>query len=392
MFGLKLSHITAGFIAVLVGYSSSVAVIFQAAEAVGATQQQINSWMLALGLGMGISGFILSYKYKIPILTAWSTPGAALLVVSLVGVPLPQAIGAFLFCGLLLTLTGISGWFEKLNILVPKAVASAMLAGILFQFGIGVFVQLEQEILLVSIMGITYLLGKIYLTRYAVPLVLLVGILASGWLGLYGQQPVNFGLAMPVFIMPEFNLAVMISVGVPLYIVTMTSQNMPGVATLRAANYEPPISAGVTVTGITTILLAPFGGFTFNFAAITAAICLGEDVDANKNTRYKAALVAAVFYGIIGLMGAAVVSLFLIAPKALVVAVAGMALFGTIGNSLHNAMHDVNGREAALVTFLVTVSGLSIGGIGAAFWGVIIGVSVHYITAKLKTLPFDNQR
>ncbi|PCI88019.1 MAG: hypothetical protein COB24_04605 [Hyphomicrobiales bacterium] len=389
MFGFKLSHLTAGFISVLVGYSAGGAIVFQAAEAAGASQAEINSWMLALGLGMGITGLILSIYYKIPILTAWSTPGAALLAVSLVGVPMSQAIGAFLLCGLLLTITGLTGWFEKIAKFVPLPLASAMLAGVLFQFGVGIFQSLQQEVALVASMGIAYLLGKIFLGRYAVPMVLLVGIIMSGVLGLYQPQQIELAIAVPVFIMPEFNISTLLSVGVPLYIVTMTSQNMPGVATLRAGGYEPPISASVTVTGIMTLLFAPFGGYTFNLAAITAAICLGDDADENKQTRYKAAVVAGVFYMIVGLMGATVVSLFFIAPKALILAIAGMALLGTIGNALVGALSDAKQREPALITFLVTVSGLSFFGIGAAFWGLLIGVLANLL---VKRLPAKNQR
>lgn len=383
MFGFKLSHLTSGFISVLVGYSASVAIIFQAAEAVGATQAQTNSWMLVLGLGMGITGLILSIYYKMPILTAWSTPGAALLAISLSGVPIEQAIGAFLLCGLLLTITGITGWFEKIAQFVPIPLANAMLAGILFQFGLGVFESLNQEFILVGLMGISYLLGKVFLGRYAVPMVLLVGIIASGFLGLYQPQSIDLAIAKPVFIMPEFNFSVLLSVGIPLYIVTMTSQNMPGVATIRAAGYEPPISASVTVTGVATLLLAPFGGFAFNLAAITAAICLGDEADENKQTRYKAAIVTGILYCIVGLMGATVVSLFFIAPKALVVAIAGMALLGTIGNALVAALEDAKQREPALITLLVTVSGISFLGIGSAFWGLVIGMFANYIMTKL---------
>lgn len=389
MFGFKLSHISSGFISVLVGYSAGAAIVFQAAEAVGATQAEINSWMLALGIGMGVTGLILSIRYKTPILTAWSTPGAALLAVSLSGVPMSEAIGAFLLCGLLLTITGLTGWFEKIAVLVPISLANAMLAGILFQFGIGIFKSLEQELGLVAVMGITYFLGKILLGRYTIPFVLLVGAIASGFLGLYAPEPIELALAKPVFIMPTFNLSTLISVGIPLYIVTMTSQNMPGVATIQAAGYKAPISASITVTGLMTLLLAPFGGYTFNLAAITAAICLGDDADENKQTRYKAAIVAGVFYCCVGLMGATVVSLFFIAPKALVIAIAGMALLGTIGNALVGALADVKQREAALVTFLVTVSGVSFAGIGAAFWGLVIGVMAHVISTKL---PSKNKR
>ncbi len=384
MFGYKLSHITVGFIVVLIGYTASAAIIFQAAEAVGATQAQLNSWMLVLGLGMGFTGLILSLYYKTPILTAWSTPGAALLVTSLVGVSMEQAIGAFIFCAILLTLTGISGLFEKICALVPMPIANAMLAGVLFQFGRAAFEALEQEAFLVGAMISTYLFGRVFLGRYTIPCVLLVGALICASLGLFNLQPINFELAKPTFVMPEFKISVLLGVGLPLYIVTMTSQNMPGVATIRAAGYHAPVSASVTVTGLFSLFLAPFGGFAFNLSAITAAICLSKDADENKATRYKAAIVASLFYCIVGLMGTAVVSLFLIAPKALVVAIAGIALLGTIGNSLVGALSNEKHREAALITFLVTVSGISFYGVGAAFWGLVIGMLANMVLVHFK--------
>ncbi len=385
MFGYKLSHISSGFIAILIGYTSSVAIIFQAAEVAGANQAQLNSWMLVLGLGMGLSSLILSIYYKTPILTAWSTPGAALLVTSLVGIPMEQAFGAFVFCGALLTLTGISGLFEKICNLVPLPIASAMLAGVLFQFGHAAFGVIEEEFLLVVSMIFTYLFGRVFLGRYTIPSVLLVGIIITISTELYTLAPISFELAKPVFVMPEFKLSVLLSVGLPLYIVTMTSQNMPGVATISTAGYTVPVSSTVTVTGLFSFLLAPFGGYAFNLAAITAAICLNDDADEDKDTRYKSAIVAGVFYCILGLMGSAVVSLFLIAPNALVVAIAGIALINTIGNSLIGALKDEKHRESALITFLVTVSGLTLMGIGAAFWGLVLGIIAD------KVLNFNNK-
>ena len=264
--------------------------------------------------------------------------------------------------------------FEKICNLVPLPIASAMLAGVLFQFGYAAFGAIEEEFLLVISMILTYLFGRVYLGRYAIPSVLLVGIIITISTNLYTLAPISLELAKPVFVMPEFKLSVILSVGLPLYIVTMTSQNMPGVATISTAGYTVPISSTVTVTGLFSILLAPFGGYAFNLAAITAAICLNDDADENKNTRYKSAIIAGVFYCILGLMGSAVVSLFLIAPKALVVAIAGIALINTIGNSLMGALSDEKHRESALITFLVTVSGLTFIGIGAAFWGLIFGM------------------
>ncbi|MCV6600207.1 MAG: benzoate/H(+) symporter BenE family transporter [Cohaesibacter sp.] len=383
--GLKLSHIITGAIAVLVGYTSSVAIIFQAIDLLNATQAQANSWMLALGLGMGMSGLILSLTYRMPILTAWSTPGAALLVISLDGVSMNEAIGAFILCGLLLTLTGLSGWFDKISKIIPDALANAMLAGILFNFGLNIFTSLQNDLALVALMALAYLLCKRSLPRYAIPITLLIGSLycyASG--AFHNQSPIEISLANPEWTSPVFSLPVLISIGIPLFIVTMTSQNMPGIVALKSAGFQPPASACITVTGLITLLLAPFGGYSFNLAAITAAICANEEADENPQTRYKAAIMAGLFYCIIGLLGATVISLFLIAPKALVMTIAGFALLSTIGNSLHNALHQPDNREAALVTFMTTVSGISFFGIGAPFWALIFGTIVSFALKNKK--------
>ncbi|TNE69053.1 MAG: benzoate transporter BenE [Rhodobacteraceae bacterium] len=374
MSGLKLSHLVAGAVAVLLGYTSSAAIIFQAIDTLGASPAVANSWMLALGLGMGLSTLVLALRYRMPILTAWSTPGAALLVVSLAGVSVPEAVGAFVFCAVLLTLTGVTGWFEKISHLIPAAIGSAMLAGILFRFGLGIFASMEDNLPLVIAMCATYLAGRRFFARFAIPAVLLVGVMFCALTGAFDtSQHIAFEIAKPVFVTPEFSLSVLIGVGLPLYIVTMTSQNVPGVVTLKAAGYEPPVSASITVTGLTSLILAPFGGYAFNLAAITAAIVAGPEADEDPVTRYKAAVATGVIYCIVGLLGAAVIGLFLIAPKALVVTVAGLALLNTISASLTAALKDPDQREAGLVTFMTTVSGISFLGIGAPLWALVFG-------------------
>lgn len=378
MTSLKLSHLIAGFVAVLVGYTSSVAIIFQAIELLGATQAQANSWMLALGLGMGVSGLILSLWYKMPILTAWSTPGAALLVVSVDGVTMGQAVGAFLLCAVLLILTGVTGWFAALSKIIPDAIANAMLAGILFRFGLDVFAYLQTDTWMVAVMCLIYLAGRVLAPRFAIPLVLLAGAGIAWAQGVtLPEGGITLTLARPEFVMPSFSLPVLIGVGLPLFVVTMTSQNMPGVVTMRAAGYDLPVSPSITVTGVVSLLLAPFGGYAFNLAAITAAICAGQDADEDPRSRYMAAVVAGVIYCFVGLMGATVIGLFLIAPKALVVTVAGLALLGTIGNSLTAALQAPDHRDAALVTFMTTVSGISFFAIGAPVWGLLFGALTH---------------
>ncbi|WP_122075658.1 benzoate/H(+) symporter BenE family transporter [Pseudophaeobacter sp. EL27] len=380
---LKLSHLAAGAIAVLVGYTSSVAIIFQAIEAVGATQAQANSWLVALGLGMGLTTLGLSLWFRMPILTAWSTPGAALLAVGLKDVSLEQAVGAFMFCGLLLTLTGLTGWFERLARLITDSLANALLAGILFKFGLSAFTALGDDTALVAVMGLTFLAGRLWFARYTILGVLLIGGIWAGLAGSFGDfSQLNTSLTLPEAVLPSFNLPVLIGVGLPLYVVTMCSQNMPGTVTLRAAGYTPPVSASMTVTGAATLILAPFGGFAFNLAAITAAICAGPEADDDPKTRYLASAAAGVFYCLVGLGGATVISLFLIAPSALIAAVAGLALLSTIGNSLSQALREETGREAALITFMTAVSGISFFGIGAAFWALVFGLLVNHLFAK----------
>ncbi len=382
MLNLKLSHISSGFIAILIGYTSSVAIIFQAASAAGAGQELINSWLLALGLGMGLSSLGLSLYYKSPILTAWSTPGAAMLATALVDIPMSEAVGAFLLSGLLITISGLTGSFEKISKIVSPSIAAAMLAGVLFPFCLEIFTYLQQEFLLVALMCASYLLGKRFFSLYAVPLVLVVGALASWKLGLFASKAINLEIAHFVFTAPSFSITSMISIAIPLFIVTMTSQNMPGIAVMRTAGFNPPLSPIITTTGITTLLLAPFGGFAFNLAAITAAICMGEDADEDRKTRYMAAVSAGVFYLVAALFGATIVALFSISPKALMLPLAGLALLGTLGNSLSQAIEKPEHREAALITFLITSSGMIFWGVGSAFWGLLAGVLVQKITTR----------
>ena len=386
---IKLSHISSGFIAVLVGYTSSVAIIFQAAQSLGASQAQLNSWMLALGVGLGFSSILLSFRFKMPIITAWSTPGAALLVTSLEGVSMEQAIGSFILCGLLILIFGVTGWLEKLQHLIPNSIANAMLAGILFQFGLNIFSSMQDSLLLVCVMGVGYLLAKPLLKNFTIPFILSIGLLFSYWQGLIDAQGFTLKFASPIWVSPSFSLASFISISIPLFIVTMSSQNVPGAATLKAAGYNPPMSAALGITGAITMIMAPLGGFSYNLAAITAAICCSEEADADKNTRYKAGICTGLFYILIGIFGASVVSLFIMLPKALIMVIAGLALLGTLGKSLNNALAESYEREAALITLLVTISGIEFFSIGSAFWGLIIGMCCIGLNKLHKPLLTD---
>lgn len=371
---LSLPAVVAGFITVLVGFASSAVIVFQAAQTMGAGQAEIASWMWALGLGMGVTCIGLSLRYRMPVVTAWSTPGAAMLVVSAAALPLSDAIGAFVMAALLAVVAGFSGVFERAMRRIPVSLASGMLAGVLLRFGLDVFVSAQTQLPLVLAMFATYLLGRRLLPRYAVIATLLVGIAMAAGQGLMRLEQVQLQLARPVFTMPTLSWAAMFGIALPLFIVTMASQNVPGVAVLKASGYAAPVSPVVGWIGTVNVLLAPFGAYALNLAAITAAICMGRDVDADPARRYTAAVSAGVFYIVIGLFGATVAAVFAAFPKELVAALAGIALLGTIGNSLAVALNAEAEREPALVTFLVTASGLSLAGIGSAFWGLVAGV------------------
>ena len=337
---------------------------------------------MALGIGMGITTFGLSWRFKAPVITAWSTPGAALLATSLDGVTMPEAIGAFVFSALLITLSGITGWFDKIIDRIPLSIAAAMLAGILFQFGIDVFVSMETRFALVLSMFIVYLVAKRLLPRYAIIIVLLIGFMFCQIQGLLDFEHFVFTIASPIFVYPEFSVSTLIGVGIPLFVVTMVSQNIPGIAVLRAAGYQTPISPLISWTGITTLLIAPFGGFAINLAAITAAICTGPEAHKDPDQRYLAGLSCGLFYLLIGAGGAAVAGLFSVFPREFVLTLAGLALVTTIANSLQSAVAEPDDREAAVITFLVTASGLTLFGIGAAFWGLVAGVVAMLILKK----------
>ncbi len=369
---LSSPALVAGFIAVMVGYISSVAIVFQAADVAGASSAQVNSWIGALGIGMGVSTIALSLYFKAPILTAWSTPGAALLATSANNASLSQLTTAFMFSALLIIISGVTGWFEKIIDRIPVSLTAAMLAGILVQFGLNVFVSMQTEIILCLVMFVAYLMLKIAFPYYAVIGALLSGVLVA-WLSGFEFNTVVLSVTRPVFVVPGFDLATLISVGIPLFVITMTAQNIPGIATLRTAGYTTPVSPVITTTGLTTLLLAPFGCFALNMAAITAAICMGENAGPDPKQRYTASVVAGFFYLLLGIFGSTVGALLAAVPKELILTIAGLALFTTIASSLASALSVVTHREPALITFLMTASGISLFGVGAAFWGLVFG-------------------
>ena len=395
---LSWSSFTAGFVAVLVGFTSSIAIVFQAAQAFGATPAMLASWLWAIGIGMGLATALPSLWLRKPVMVAWSTPGAAVLASAGLagGYTMGDAVGAFMMSAALIVLAGATGWFERVMNRIPVALASALLAGVLARFGLAGFAAAQSALPLVVLMLLTYLLGKRFAPRYAVPATLLFAVLFVAGQNGFAQVDIPLGLTVPVFVAPIFSFSAFVSLALPLFVVTMASQNLPGVAAIRASGFGDerahggdaglPISKIITLTGLTTLVLAPFGAFSLNLSAITAAICMGPEAHPDRARRYTAAVSCGVLYIALGLFGATIMAVLTAFPKELVAAIAGLALMGTIGSALAAALHKESDREAAMVTFLITLSGVVIGGVGSAFWGVVAGAVAlavqHYRPAK----------
>jgi len=342
----------------------------------------VSSWVWAISIGSGVLGIFLSLRYKVPLVIAWSAPGSALLVALLPGISLNEAVGAYLVSSLIIFLVGISGAFDRVVGKLPPAISAAMLAGILFSFGTQLFVSLQNKPALVLAMFVAYLLGKRLAPRYAVALVLLVGCAMAIGGGQLNVEALVIGLATPQWIAPEFSLHALLNIALPLVVVALTGQFVPGVAVLRNDGYQTPARPLIASSALGTLLLAPFGCHGLNLAAITAAICTGREAHEDPARRYVAGVVGGVAYLLLGVFGATLVSLFSAFPHELVAALAGLALFGAIGGALAGAMGVPEDREAALITFLVTASGMSFLGLSAAFWGLIFGLAAHLLLVR----------
>lgn len=375
----SLSAVVAGFIAVVISYAGPLIIVFQAAHEAHLGNDLIGSWIWAISIGSGLTGLLLSLWFRVPVITAWSTPGAALLVSTLPGLSLAQAIGAYIVASLLIAIVALSGAFDRLMSRLPKAIAAAMLAGILFRFGADLFTSLRGQPLLVLAMLATYLLCKRLSPRYAIVSVLVVGCAVAALTGQLHGQVLVLQAAVPVWTTPEFDLHTIINLGLPLALVSLTGQSVPGIAVLRTAGYQTPARPIVAVTAIGSVLLAPFASHGFNLAAITAAICTGREAHEDKSKRYIAGVACGLFYLLMGTFGATLASVFSALPKELIAALAGLALFGAISGGLVGAMADDKQREPALITFLVTASGMSFLGLGAAFWGLVFGIAAYGI-------------
>lgn len=375
-----LTHpIVAGLISVIVNYGGTFILVFQAAKVAGLSPELTASWVWSVSVGVGLTGLYLSWRYREPIITAWSTPAAAFLVTALATTPYAEAVGAYLISAAAFVLLGMSGYFERVIRLIPPGIASGLLAGILLQFGIGAFGGASVDPLLVGLLIVAYVVLKRFTARYAV-----VGILVLGLVFLFAQGRVDLSglqlqFAAPVFTMPEFSLNALLSVALPLFLITLTGQYMPGMLVLRNDGFKTSANPIVTVTGLGSLIMAPFGSHAFNVAAITAAICTGKEAHEDPSKRWIAGIAAGVFYVLVGIFGVTLAAVFMAFPATFITTLAGLALLGTIGGSLAGAMADVKSREAALITFLASAAKISLLGIGGAFWGLVIGLIAYMV-------------
>ncbi|RIV85473.1 benzoate transporter BenE [Aurantiacibacter xanthus] len=377
--GLKdLAHpVVAGLISVIVNYGGTFILVFQAARVAGLSPEFTASWVWSVSIGVGLTGILLSWRYREPIITAWSTPAAAFLVTALATTSYAEAVGAYILSALAFVLLGLSGCFEKVIRLIPPGIAAGLLAGILLQFGIGAFGGASVDPALVGLLVVAYVALKRFTARYAV-----VGILMLGFAFLLTQDRVDLSglqlqLAAPVFTMPVFTLNALLSVALPLFLITLTGQYMPGILVLRNDGFTTSANPIVTVTGLGSLIMAPFGSHAFNIAAITAAIATGREAHEDPSKRWIAGIAAGVFYVLVGVFGVTLAAVFMAFPATFITTLAGLALLGTIGSSLASAMAEPASREAALITFLASAANITLLGIGGAFWGLVIGLVAY---------------
>jgi benzoate membrane transport protein len=372
-----ISLTAAASAAVIVGFASTILVVIEGVRAVGATPAQQASAAAVICFAMAATSFILAVRFKQPIMVAWSTPGSVLMATSAMAVTFPEAVGAFVFAAVLMILTALIKPLATAISKLPAALAAAMLAGLLLRFVLGVPVAaLELPVFVVPLV-LAFFALRMLVPMYTVPVVVVLGLIFAG-LGGGFSQPVHFGVTPLEFVMPAFNWQVLIGLGVPLYLVTMASQNLPGFAVLKAHGYQPPISACLGVTGLGSLLAAPFGSHAINMAAITAAMVAGPDCHPDPRQRWKMIYPYALLYVVFGLAAGTFVSLLGAMPKSLVTAIAGLALFAPLMAGMSAMVKEQRDVEAAVVTFLVTASGITIMGVGAAFWGLLAGLGVWW--------------
>ncbi|HDF7035813.1 TPA: benzoate/H(+) symporter BenE [Acinetobacter baumannii] len=381
----SISATVAGFLAVLISYSGPLIIFFQAAQRAHVSTDMMVSWIWGISIGAAVSGIYLSIKYKTPVITAWSAPGTALLVTLFPNISLNEAVAAYITSAIVIFLIGITGYFDKLLKWIPQDVAAGMMAGILFQFGISLFTASDSMPLIVFSMLIVFLVAKRLMPRYTMIWVLAAGVLLSLILGKMNPVDVSFSLAIPQWISPEWTWNSTLNLAVPLILVSLTGQFLPGMAIMKLSGYDTPAKPIITATSIASLAVACVGGITIVLASITAALCMGKDAHELKEKRYIAGIANGIFYILGGLFAGSIVMLFSLLPKELVAALAGLALLGAIATNISVAMKNDGQRDAALITFLATASGMHFLGLSSVFWGICIGVIAHFILTPRST-------
>lgn len=381
----SISATVAGFLAVLISYSGPLIIFFQAAQRAHVSTDMMVSWIWGISIGAAVSGIYLSIKYKTPVITAWSAPGPALLVTLFPNISLNEAVAAYITSAIVIFLIGITGYFDKLLKWIPQDVAAGMMAGILFQFGINLFTASDSMPFIVFSMLIVFLIAKRLMPRYTMIWVLAAGVLLSLILGKMNPVDVSFSLAIPQWISPEWTWNSTLNLAVPLILVSLTGQFLPGMAIMKLSGYDTPAKPIITATSIASLAVACVGGITIVLASITAALCMGKDAHELKEKRYIAGIANGIFYILGGLFAGSIVMLFSLLPKELVAALAGLALLGAIATNISVAMKNDGQRDAALITFLATASGMHFLGLSSVFWGICIGVIAHFILTPRST-------
>ncbi|MGQ1599035.1 benzoate/H(+) symporter BenE [Acinetobacter baumannii] len=381
----SISATVAGFLAVLISYSGPLIIFFQAAQRAHVSTDMMVSWIWGISIGAAISGIYLSIKYKTPVITAWSAPGTALLVTLFPNISLNEAVAAYITSAIVIFLIGITGYFDKLLKWIPQDVAAGMMAGILFQFGISLFTASDSMPLIVFSMLIVFLIAKRLMPRYTMIWVLAAGVSLSLILGKMNPVDVSFNLAIPQWISPEWTWNSTLNLAVPLILVSLTGQFLPGMAIMKLSGYDTPAKPIITATSIASLAVACVGGITIVLASITAALCMGKDAHELKEKRYIAGIANGIFYILGGLFAGSIVMLFSLLPKELVAALAGLALLGAIATNISVAMKNDGQRDAALITFLASASGMHFLGLSSVFWGICIGVIAHFILTPRST-------
>lgn len=381
----SISATVAGFLAVLISYSGPLIIFFQAAQRAHVSTDMMVSWIWGISIGAAVSGIYLSIKYKTPVITAWSAPGTALLVTLFPNISLNEAVAAYITSAIVIFLIGITGYFDKLLKWIPQDIAAGMMAGILFQFGISLFTASDSMPLIVFSMLIVFLIAKRLMPRYTMIWVLAAGVLLSLILGKMNPVDVSFNLAIPQWISPEWTWNSTLNLAVPLILVSLTGQFLPGMAIMKLSGYDTPAKPIITATSIASLAVACVGGITIVLASITAALCMGKDAHELKEKRYIAGIANGIFYILGGLFAGSIVMLFNLLPKELVAALAGLALLGAIATNISVAMKNDGQRDAALITFLASASGMHFLGLSSVFWGICIGVIAHFILTPRST-------